>query len=326
MSSDAPSTIHDALRAARLGFGAAPIGNLGKQVSDDEAHAAVVAALEAGIVYFDTAPHYGLGLSEKRLGEALAGRPRESYLLSTKVGRLIRENPAPQGQDTEGFAVPDTLHRVRDYSRDGVLRSIEESLERLGTDRLDIVFIHDPDDYWEDALHGAVPALSQLQSEGVIAGYGAGMNQAEMLERFVRESDMSVVMLAGRYTLLEQASAYPLLDAAQERGVSIIDVGVYNSGLLSKPRPPADATYNYEQAPQELLDRANALADLAEKHGTDLPTTALHFPLRHPAVAAIAVGMRQARHVEQAVEGLERPVPESFWAEAQDLGFIRKEQ
>lgn len=317
--------IHDRLREARLGFGAAPIGNLGREVSDDEALAAVDAAYEAGIRYFDTAPHYGLGLSERRLGEALAGRPRDSYVLSTKVGRLLRVNPSPRGQDTQGFAVPDTVHRVLDYSRDGVMRSIEESLERLGTDRLDIVFIHDPDEHWDEAISGAVPALSQLQAEGVIAGYGAGMNQAEMLERFVRESDMSVVMLAGRYTLLEQESALPLLEAARQKGVSIIDVGVYNSGLLSKPRPPADATYNYEQAPPELLARAHALADLAEKHGTDLPTAAVQFPLRHPAVAAIAVGMRNARHVREAVENLRRPVPEAFWAEAQDLGFIGSE-
>ncbi len=314
--------IHERLRAARLGFGAAPIGNLGREVGDDEALSAVDAAYDAGIRYFDTAPHYGLGLSERRLGQALSGRPRDSYLLSTKVGRLLRENPDPQGRDTEGFAVPDALRRVRDYSRDGVMRSIEESLERLGTDRLDIVFIHDPDDYWDEAISGAVPALSELQSQGVIAGYGAGMNQAEMLERFVRESDMSVVMLAGRYTLLEQESALPLLAAAQEKGVSVIDVGVYNSGLLSKPRPPADATYNYEQAPPELLERARALADLAEKHGTDLPTAAVHFPLRHPAVAAIAVGMRTARHAEQAVEALGRTVPEGFWDEAEQLGFI----
>ncbi|MFP3580269.1 aldo/keto reductase [Arthrobacter sp. fls2-241-R2A-200] len=189
-----------------LGLGTAPIGNLYRQVPEQEAVDAVAAAWDRGIRYFDTAPHYGLGLAERRLGRALSGQDRSEYVVSTKVGRLLRPNRAPRGLDTDGFDVPDDVVRVRDYSRDGVLRSIEESLERLGTDRIDIVYIHDPDDYWTEALEGAVPALSALRDEGVIGAWGAGMNQAEMLQRFVIETDIDVIMLAGRYTPLGTGS------------------------------------------------------------------------------------------------------------------------
>src|SRR4051794_27915990 len=252
------------LRFSELCFGAAPIGNAFGAVSEDDARKGVAAAWEGGIRYFDTAPHYGLGLSERRLGVALAGQNRSSYVLSTKVGRLLRPNPSPQGTDTEGYDVPDDLTRVRDYSRDGVLRSIEESLQRLGTDRIDVVYIHDPDDYWAEAVQGAAPTLSGLRDEGVIGAWGAGMNQSEMLHRFVTETDIDVVMLAGRYTLLEQGAATDLLPACLERGVGVVNVGVFNSGLLSKERPAAGATYNYAPAPKELLDKANLLADICE--------------------------------------------------------------
>lgn len=306
-----------------LGFGAAPIGNLYRAVPDAEALDAVETAWQQGIRHFDTAPHYGLGLAERRLGQVLSGKPRDSYLLSSKVGRLLRPNPAPGGRDTEGFDVPDDLTRIYDYTRDGVLRSIEESLVRLNTDRLDVVYIHDPDEHWDEAVAGAVPALSELRDQGVIGAYGAGMNQSAMLERFVRETDVDVVMLAGRYTLLEQAAAGNLISACRERGVGIVDVGVFNSGLLSKDRPAPDATYNYAPAPPEMLERANALADLAEKHDTTLPAVALAFPYREPAVAAIVLGMRTAEQVEQNVALSGAAIPEQFWADATALGFIR---
>jgi D-threo-aldose 1-dehydrogenase len=305
-----------------LGFGGAPIGNLYRQVPDQEAVDAVTAAWEGGIRYFDTAPHYGLGLSERRLGKALAGRDRSSYVLSTKVGRLLRPNPSPGGKDTEGFDVPDDLTRVRDYSRDGVLRSIEESLQRLGTDRIDVVFIHDPDDYWAEAAKGAAPTLSELRDEGVIGAWGAGMNQSEMLHRFVTETDIDVVMLAGRYTLLEQAAATGLLPACVERGVGVVNVGVFNSGLLSKERPAANATYNYAPAPKELLDRANLLADICESHGTTLPAAALQYPYRHPAVTSVVLGMRTPAQVKQNLDLAAQSVPESLWDELRERGLI----
>ncbi|WP_461170255.1 aldo/keto reductase [Arthrobacter sp. Z1-15] len=309
-------------RTGALGFGTAPIGNLYRPVPEAEALAAVDAAWQQGIRHFDTAPHYGLGLAERRLGEVLSGKPRDSYLLSSKVGRLLRPNPSPQGRDPEEFDVPDDLTRIYDYSRDGVLQSIEESLVRLGTDRLDVVYIHDPDDHWDEAISGAVPALSELREQGVIGAYGAGMNQSAMLERFVREADVDVVMLAGRFTLLEQAGALSLIAACRERGVGIVDVGVFNSGLLSKDRPAPDATYNYAPAPPAVLERANALADLAEKHGTTLPAAALAFPYREPAVAAVVLGMRSAEQVERNVRLRDAVIPEQFWQDAAALGYI----
>ena len=305
-----------------LGFGGAPIGNLYRQVPDQEAVAAVTAAWEGGIRYFDTAPHYGLGLSERRLGKALAGQDRSSYVLSTKVGRLLRPNPAPGGKDTEGFDVPDDLARVRDYSREGVLRSIEESLKRLGTDRIDVVYIHDPDDYWAEAVQGAAPTLSGLRDEGVIGAWGAGMNQSEMLHRFVSETDIDVVMLAGRYTLLEQGAATGLLPACLERGVGVVNVGVFNSGLLSKERPAAGATYNYAPAPKELLDKANLLADICESHGTTLPAAALKYPYQHPAVTSVVLGMRNPAQVKQNLDLAAQSVPESLWDELRERGLI----
>lgn len=305
-----------------LGFGGAPIGNLFREVPEQEALDAVTAAWEGGVRYFDTAPHYGLGLSERRLGAALAGQDRGSYVLSTKIGRLLRPNPSPQGKDTEGFDVPDDIHRVRDYSRDGVLRSIEESLQRLRTDRIDVVFIHDPDDYWTEAVEGAAPTLSALRDEGVIGAWGAGMNQSEMLHRFVAETDIDVVMLAGRYTLLEQGAAQELLPACLERGVGVVNVGVFNSGLLSKERPAANATYNYAPAPQELLDKANLLADICASHGTTLPAAALHFPYGHPAVTSVVLGMRTPDQVKHNLDLAAHRVPAELWDDLRRRGLI----
>ncbi|MGN7150007.1 aldo/keto reductase [Arthrobacter sp. SAFR-179] len=310
------------VRLPVLGFGGAPIGNLYRQVPEQEAVDAVNTAWEGGVRYFDTAPHYGLGLSERRLGKALAGRDRDSYVLSTKVGRLLRPNSSPQGKDCEGFDVPDDLARVRDYSRDGVLRSIEESLQRLGTDRIDVVYIHDPDDYWTEAVEGAAPTLSALRDQGVIGAWGAGMNQAEMLHRFVTDTDIDVVMLAGRYTLLEQGAAHELLPACLEREVGVVNVGVFNSGLLSKERPAANATYNYAPAPQELLERANLLADICESHGTTLPAAALKYPYQHPAVTSVVLGMRTPEQVKQNLDLASRAVPDQLWADLRNRGLI----
>jgi D-threo-aldose 1-dehydrogenase len=252
---------------------------------------------------------------------ALAGQNRSRYVLSTKVGRLLRANPSRQGKDTEGYDVPDDLTRVRDYSRDGVLRSIEESLQRLGTDRIDVVYIHDPDDYWAEAVEGAAPTLSALRDEGVIGAWGAGMNQSHMLHRFVTETDIDVVMLAGRYTLLEGA-ADDLLPACLEREVGVVNAGVFNSGLLSKDRPANNATYNYEPAPKELLSRANLLADICESHGTTLPAAALKYPYRHPAVTSVVLGMRTPEQVKQNLELAAQTVPESLWVELRGNGLI----
>ncbi|WP_291048415.1 aldo/keto reductase [Herbiconiux sp.] len=310
------------LTVGPLGFGAAPIANLGRTVSEEDARAAVETAWEAGVRYYDTAPHYGVGLAEERLGRVLAGKPRDEFVLSTKVGRVLELNPGGPRHDDEGFDVLSPLVRRLDYSRDGVLRSIEDSLTRLGLDRIDVVFVHDPDDFESEALEGAFPALEELRSQGVITSYGAGMNQSEMLSRFVRETDLDIVMCAGRYSLLEQGALADLLPEAERRGVSVVAAAVFNSGLLARARPAATATYNYAPAPAALLERANRIADVCESFGVTLPAAALQYPLRHPAVPTVCVGARDAAQMARNAALFDTPVPESLWAALQDAGLL----
>ncbi|MBA2947008.1 aldo/keto reductase [Streptomyces himalayensis] len=303
-----------------LSFGAAGIGNLYAAVDDEEAYAAVEAAWDAGVRYFDTAPHYGLGLSERRLGEALRERPRAAYTVSTKVGRLLEPGDGGGDDLANGFAVPATHRRVWDFSADGVRRSLEDSLTRLGMDRVDVVYLHDPDDHAEQAFREGYPALEKLRSEGVVGAIGAGMNQAEMLTRFVVDTDIDAVLCAGRYTLLDQRALTALLPAAAARGTSVVVGGVFNSGLLADPRP--GATYDYAAAPRDILDRALRLKDLAERHGTTLRAAALAFPLAHPAVTSVLVGTRSAAEVQDAAEQFADAVPAAFWAELRAEGLL----
>ena len=297
----------------RLGLGTAPLGNLYRAVDDDTARAVLDTAWDLGVRHFDTAPHYGLGLAERRLGAALAGRPRDQVVVSTKVGRLLRPNPHPSGSDlAHVFDVPDDLLRVRDYSADGVRRSLEESLERLGLDRVDVVYVHDPDDHLDQAIAEAVPALAALRDEGVVGAVGAGMNQWPALRRVVRESDVDVVMLAGRWTLLDR-SGLPLLESCAERGVAVVAAAPYNSGILATDHPRADAPFDYGPAGPELVARAQELAALAAAHGTRLPYAALQFPPRHPSVAAVVAGAADERQVAALAEGARATVPPAFW-------------
>ncbi|MEV6944886.1 aldo/keto reductase [Streptomyces sp. NPDC051172] len=300
-----------AVEVSALAFGGAVIGNLYTEVGEEQAYEAVDAAWQQGIRYFDTAPHYGLGLSERRLGAALRAHPRTAYTISTKAGRRLE--PSGEGGDdmADGFAVPATHRRVWDFSADGVRRSLEASLERLGLDRVDVVYLHDPDDHAEQAFHEGYPALEKLRSEGVVGAIGAGMNQAEMLTRFVRDTDVDVVLCAGRYTLLEQPALTELLPAAQERGTSVVIGGAFNSGLLADPKP--GATYNYAAAPTELLDRALHLKAVADRHGTTLRAAALAFCAAHPAVASVLVGARSAAEVRDCAEQFAAPPLAAFW-------------
>jgi len=275
-------------------MGVSQFGNLYRETTDEEAASAVAAAWAGGIRYVDTAPHYGLGLSERRVGALVAGWPRDGFVLSTKVGRLLVDNPGGAGrQDDEGFAVPATLRRRWDFSADGVRCSLEQSLQRLGLDRVDIVYLHDPDDHWQAASQQAVPALVELRDQGVINAIGVGMNQSAMLAEFVRQCDVDVVMCANRYTLLNQAAAEDLLPLALERGVGVVAAAVYNSGLLATERPGAGARYDYGTAPAAVVARANAIADVAAEFGVTLPQLAVQFPLRHPAVVSVVLGSRR---------------------------------
>ncbi|MFI6154795.1 aldo/keto reductase [Kitasatospora sp. NPDC051170] len=303
-----------------LAFGAAGIGNLFTPLSDEQAAEAVAAAWECGVRYFDTAPHYGLGLSELRLGRALRGRPRDAYVLSTKVGRLLDPVPTAGDDLSHGFAVPATHRRRWDFSAAGVRRSIEDSLERLGLDRIDLVYLHDPDDHARPALEKAYPELERLRAEGVVGAIGIGMNQAELPARFVRETDIDVVLLAGRYSLLDQRGLTELLPLADRHGVGVVVGGVFNSGLLADPRP--GATFDYATAPEELLSRALELKDLCGRHGVPLRAAALRFPFGHPAVASVLVGTRSAAEVRDAAAMLRHHVPDALWADLKEQGLI----
>lgn len=308
------------VRVGPLGLGAAVIGNLYTELPDRQAYDTVTAAWQQGIRYFDTAPHYGLGLSERRLGEALRGYDRTAYTLSTKVGRRLEPGPGDGDDLANGFAVPDTLRRVWDFTADGIRRTLEASLDRLGLDRVDVVYLHDPDDHAEQAFREGYPALEKLRAEGVVGAIGAGMNQTAMLTRFVRDTDIDVVLCAGRYTLLDQSALADLLPAAEERGTSVVIGGAFNSGLLADPKP--DATYNYAQAPDELLARALRLKSLAEAHGTTLRAAALAFCAAHPVVASVLVGARSAAEIEDGARQFAAPVPAAFWQELRATGLL----
>lgn len=305
-----------------VGLGCAQLGNLYRPITDDDAAAAVDAAWRGGVRYFDTAPHYGLGVSERRLGAALRGRPRDEYVVSTKVGRLLVPT-TNDAMDDEGFVVPATHRRVWDFSRDGVLRSLEASLDRLGLDRVDVLYLHDPDDHWTQAVEQGYPALAELRDQGVVRAIGVGMNQSEMPARFVRHTDLDLIMLAGRYTALEQGALDDLLPICEQRGVSVVAAGVFNSGLLSRPRPQENTSYNYAQAPAELIDRARRIADVCERHGTTLPAVALHFPLAHPAVVSVVVGSGRADQITRNLDLLDTPVPSAVWDDLAAAGLLR---
>lgn len=306
-----------------LGLGTAQLGNLGRVTTDEEAHGAVARAWERGIRYLDTAPSYGLGLSERRLGALLAAYPREECTVSTKVGRRLVPSPERAHlRDDEGFDVPADTRREWDLTRDGIRRSIEESLERTGLDRIDIAYLHDPDHVGDEAVATALPALVELRDEGVLGAVGAGMNQSAMLARFVRETDVDVVMLAGRYTLLEQGALADLLPLAVERSVAVVAAAPYNSGILARPRPEPGAHHNYAPADAALVERAHAIADVCERHGVTLPDAALAFPAAHPAVVSVVVGARTAAQVDDAVDRFRTHVPADVWSELREAGLL----
>jgi D-threo-aldose 1-dehydrogenase len=291
----------------RLGLGAAPLGGLYEPVSESQARATVDLAYELGLRLFDTAPLYGSGLSEQRLGAALRARPRDEFVISTKVGRLLR--PSGPSEPTMFKGAP-PLHPVFDFSYDGALRSLDESLGRLGLDRVDVVFIHDPDDHYDEALSGAYPALERLRGEGVIGAIGVGMNQAELLTRFALEGDFDCFLLAGRYTLLDTSGLDELLPLCAERGISVVAGGVFNSGVLA-----SGTTYDYEPAESDILQRAQRLREVCARWDVPLEAAALQFPLGHPAVSCVVVGCRAPAEVEEDGRLFELDIPVGLWDE-----------
>ncbi len=316
---------HSSVRVSALGLGCAPLGNLYRAISDADAAAVVDAAWDAGVRYFDTAPHYGLGLAERRLGAALAGRARGQFAVSTKVGRLLVADPSGSGRDPAGFDVVADHRRVWDFSADGVRRSLDASLRRLGLDRVDIVLMHDPDEHWAEAIGGAYPALHELRTQGVVGAIGVGMNQAAMLTRFVEETEVDVVMVAGRLTLLDRSAAARLLPACSAKGVSVVAAGVFNSGLLATDALPASTTYDYRPASPDVLARATAIRAICHRHGITLPVAALAFAARWPEVASVVVGMRSVEEVAANAAGSAARVPARLWTELAAAGLVGSE-
>jgi len=311
---------HSSVPVSRIGMGGAPLGNLFHAVDQEAALETVRIAWEKGVRLFDTAPHYGLGLSERRLGQALAELPRGEFTLCTKVGRILEPGPS-HGRDDQGFDVPATHSRRWDFSADGIRRSLEESLERLGLDRIDVALLHDPDDHMRQALDEAYPTLHELRSQGVVGAIGVGMNRAELLERFVVETDVDTVLLAGRHTLVEQ-NAGSLLLACLDRGVSVLAAGVFNSGLLAQEAPPEHATYDYLPAPKSLRERAVRLAEVTTRHGVSLPQAAIAFADAHPAVACVVLGMRSAEEVRRNTALANLSTPTSLWSDLVAEGLL----
>jgi D-threo-aldose 1-dehydrogenase len=326
---DATVRIGDRRRLGRSGvtvtalsLGTAPLGNLYTPVAEAEAAGVIGDAFAIGIGYFDTAPHYGVGLAEERLGRTLAGRERSTFTLSTKVGRLLRPLRPGEAPEHQGYAGGPARAREWDFSAAGIRASLEASLTRLGVDRVDVALLHDPDDpaHEREVYEAGYDALASLRAQGVVGAIGAGMNQAQMLARFVRDFDLDVVLCAGRYTLLDQSALAQLLPECARRGTSVVVGGVYNSGLLADPRP--GATYDYLPVGAEPLRRAEALAALCAGYGVPLKAAALQFPLRQPTVASVLMGCRSPAEVRENAAAFEHPIPDGLWGALARSGLV----
>lgn len=316
------------LKVSSIGFGAAPIGDLYTRLDDKTAIDAVTAALDSGITLIDTSPLYGHGLSEHRCGIALRRAPRESFVLSTKVGRVAE--PGSPRSGSSGF-IGGFPHALRfDYSYDGAMRSIEQSLLRLGLDRIDILLIHDvnaadhgaaTEERFREAMEGAYVALDRLRAAGVIGAIGVGLNEAEMCVRFATAGDFDTMLLAGRYSLLEQPALADFLPLAESKGIGVILGGVFNSGILATGPVPG-ATYNYKPAPPAILDRVARIERVCRAHRVQLPDAALHFALAHPTVATVLLGAASTQEVARNLAGLGHKPPAELWADLKAEGLL----
>lgn len=299
------------LEVTRLGLGLAPIGGLYSPVSDEQAVETIERAWQHGVRLFDTAPLYGYGRSEERVGAALADRPRAAYVLSTKVGRLLRAG-GKAGQEFWAAPPPGVAPHL-DYSHDGVLRSVEDSLRRLGLDRVDVLHLHDPEEHFAEAVDGGYRALARLREQGMIGAVSVGTTRVDRLADFAGAGQFDCFLIAGRYTLLDQSALPRALPMCAERGIAVLAAGVFNSGLLADPRP--GARFDYAPAAADLLDRALAIRAVCDRHGVPLAAAALQFPFGHPAVTAVVVGARTPSEVDAAVAGLRQPIPAQLWTE-----------
>jgi D-threo-aldose 1-dehydrogenase len=322
------------IKFTALGFGSAPLGNLYQAISEEDAQATLKAAWDAGVRYFDTAPLYGAGLSETRINHFLRGKPRNKYVVSTKVGRLIRACP-PEERMGQGkfFDIP-SRKEIYDYSYDGVMRSLEDSLERLGLDEVEILLVHDidvfnhgsigkRDAHIETLMKGGYKALVKLRDEGVIKAFGAGVNEWEVCEILAERGDFDLFLLAGRYTLLEQESLQSLLPLCEKRGIGIVLGGPYNSGILASGAKPG-AYYNYTPASEAILDRVRRIESVCRRHKVKLAEAALAFPLGHPCVVSVIPGAIKPRQVKVNVDTLAARIPKPLWRDLKAQGLLRE--
>jgi D-threo-aldose 1-dehydrogenase len=322
-----------ALAYSELGFGSAPIGNLYRALDEATAQGTLAAAWDVGCRYFDTAPLYGLGLSETRLNHFLRGKPRDSYVLSTKIGRLLQACPPDQRTGIGKFFDTPNRREVYDYSHDGVMRSIEFSLERLGIDRIDILLAHDldifthgsqakADHYIKAFMDSGYGALVKLRDQKVIGAFGAGINEWQIAERLARAGDFDCFLLAGRYTLLEQEALTSFLPYCTEKNIAIYLGGPYNSGILATGPKPG-AFFNYDPAPQAILDRVGKIEKVCESHGVRLIEAALRFPLGHSRVVSVIPGAQAAEEVRRNALIMGAKIPASLWSDLRNEGLLR---
>ena len=320
------------LTVTAMGFGTAPIGNQFRFVPEEDSREVIKGAWDAGLRYFDTAPMYGHGLSEHRLGEALRGYPRDEYVLSTKVGRLLA--PVPKGGVTSAFWInPPPFEVVHDYGYDAVMRSVEDSLQRMGQSRFDILFIHDIDvwthgpelqaQYFRTAMDSGYKALEKLRSEGLVTAIGVGCNEWQVCEAALRERDFDCFLLAGRYTLLEQDALDTFLPLCEERGAANVLGGGYNSGILATGAVKG-AHYNYAEAPESILARVREIEAVCKAFDVPMKAAALQFVLAHPAIPTNIPGTRTKTHLDENLALIGHPIPAEFWAELKRLALIRE--
>jgi len=313
------------IEVTRVGLGCASLGGMYGDIPEEQAYEVVRRALSLGINVIDTAPLYGYGKSEIRIGRAVQGRNRSDFVLATKVGRLLvlKDEGGDTSQDAN-WGTDSPLRPKFDFSYDAVMRSVEESLKRLQTDRIDILHIHDPDNHYEQALRGAYPALDKLRSQGVIRAVSAGMNQSEMLARFAREGDFDCFLLAGRYSILEQGAMDELFPLCAKKNIGVMLGGTYNSGILAS-KLSVGAKFNYADAPEDVLQRARGLQTVAARHRVSLKAAALQFALAHPQVTCIIPGTRVPDRVSENLTLVDEPIPSTFWAELKAENLIRQD-
>lgn len=316
-----------------LGFGSAPLGNLYKAISDEEAHQVVEAAWDSGCRYFDTAPLYGLGLSETRIGRFLKTKNRDDYIISTKVGRRLEVCSPEQRTGIGKFFDTPIRREVYDYSYDGVMRSFEASFERTGLDRFDILFVHDVDIFThgskaasdariDEFMKGGYYAVLSLRDQGVIKAFGGGINEWQVCQTLAERGDFDLFLLAGRYTLLEQEALTSFLPLCEKRGIGIVLGGPYNSGILARG-PSEAAQYNYSDAPQDVIDKVRRINAVCESHGVRMVEAALNFPLLHPAVVSVIPGGQSVAEVNSNRAILDKPIPADLWANLKAEGLMR---